>query len=132
VKSGLPSENRGTGFFALLIGSAADAAAATVPGIVTVSERVTGPPTPLAVSVYVVVAAGEMARVPRGVTRPMFGSIVIVPGFSVAQVNFTAWPRWIVFGSAVKETIRTGSRAASWYADRPRPAAGCSGAAGAC
>ena len=58
--------------------------------------------------------------------------MVIVPGFSVAQVNVTDWPRWIVFGSAVKETIRTGSRAASWYADRPRPAGGCCGAAGAC
>src|SRR5678815_4186161 len=64
---------------------------------------------------------------PRGVMRPMPGSIAGAPGFSTSQVRTVDSPGLIDEGFASNVTMRAGGP------PRPRPAGGapCAGAAGA-
>ncbi len=91
--------------------AAVDAAAAGaigfVPATVTVTDRLTSP----IASVYVVVAAGVTRIVPRGVTRPMPGSIAGAAGFSTCHESITDSPGLIDAGRASKLTMRGGGPA---------------------
>src|SRR5947207_13835396 len=69
------------------------------------------------VRVYVVVAVGVTCFVPRAVTGPMPGSIVIPEGFSVRQTKTADSPGRMEFGRASKATILGGAVCA------PRPCA---------
>jgi hypothetical protein len=110
--------------------AASVAASGCVPAIVTVSARVTvpvvcgfpsagGDVSPVAESVYVVVAFGVTRIDDRGATRPMPGVIATgsVPppprGFSTIHDSVIASPGLIETRSALNSMIRTWSVAAS-------------------
>src|SRR5688572_25826274 len=118
-KSGLPSGVRGIPVDAAAAG--VPAAAGFVPVTVTVTDLVRSP----IVSVYVVVAAGVTRCVPRGVTRPMPGSIAGAAGFSTSQFSTVDSPGLIVAGRASNVTMRGGGP------PRPRPGGGACPVAGA-
>jgi len=71
---------------------------------VTVAERVTLPPAFVAVSTYVVVAAGVTTRLVP-VTTPMPGAIVTRSAPVVAQFNVTGEPANTAAGVAAKDAI---------------------------
>src|SRR6185295_5204537 len=106
-RSGLPFASFGTGGGAR--GGAAGSAAAVVPRTVTVTARRISPLLPVAVSVYVVVAAGVTRCVPRNATLPGSGAIDTVYAFNTSQCNVAAWPGSIAAGSAFRSRINAGA-----------------------
>lgn len=76
---------------------------------VTVTDDVTVPPAPVAVTVYVVVTEGETLRAPLVATGPIPLSIDADVAFDVLQVRSALPPTVIVEGVAVNE-FTTGSR----------------------
>jgi hypothetical protein len=71
----------------------------------TVTERVSDPPGPFAVKVYVVVLVGKTCREPRLCTAPIPWSIDISVALLMDQLNVDDWPLSMLDGSAVKLLI---------------------------
>ncbi len=68
----------------------------------TVTVRVSDPPGPFAVNVYVVVLVGNTCRWPRLWTAPMPLSIDMSVALLMDQLSVDDWPFSMVDGSAVK------------------------------
>ena len=68
----------------------------------TVTVRVSDPPGPFAVKVYVVELVGKTCRWPRLCTAPIPLSIDISVALLMDQLNVDDWPLSMVDGSAVK------------------------------
>ena len=72
---------------------------------VTVTVRVSDPPGPFAVNVYVVVLVGKTCRCPWLCTAPTPLSMDISVALLMDQLNVDDWPRSMAEGSAVKLLI---------------------------
>ena len=67
----------------------------------TVAVAVFDPPSPRAVSVYVVELLGKTVRLPLACTVPTLGSMEISVAFETDHRNVADWPRSMELGSAV-------------------------------